>query len=210
MKLNIAGYKCGMSRMFIDELSSVPVTLIYVPHNYITQIKTKEKDGYEAVQLSCGNTKAKHLNLPLLGHLKKSKILAKTLHEFRGTSDRAVGEFYSLLDLQGCTHVDVQAVSKGKGFCGVVRRWGFSTQDATHGNSKSHRTHGSTGACQDPGRVIKGKKMAGHLGNVTKTVQSLQIIEINTDENVLVVKGGIPGPKGATVKIKPAIKKPTK
>lgn len=207
MKLGITGYKCGMSRLFTEDKGVIPVTLIYVPKNYITQIKTKAKDGYESVQLSCGDAKVKHLNQALLGHLKKSQVLSRVLKEFRGTTDREVGQFYSVVDLEGWTHVDVQGTSKGKGFSGVIKRWGFSTQDATHGNSRSHRTHGSTGACQDPGRVIKGKKMAGHLGHVTTTVQSLEVIEINVDDNVLIVKGGIPGPKGATVKIKPAIKK---
>jgi large subunit ribosomal protein L3 len=207
MVLGITGFKCGMSRYFTEDGDVIPVTLVHVPKNYITQIKTKDKEGYAAIQLSCGVTKDKHLTRAQLGHLKASGVKSRELHEYVGSTDRSLGNFYSVEDLEGVAWVDVQATSKGKGFTGPVRRWGFAAQFATHGNSRAHRAHGSMGGGTDPGRVIKGKKMAGHLGNKTVTLQSLKLIKIDGIGELLVIKGGIPGPMGAVVKIRPSIKK---
>lgn len=203
----MTGFKCGMSRYFTEEGDVIPVTLVHVPKNYITQIKTKDKEGYAAIQLSCGVTKDKHLTRAQLGHLKASQVKSGELHEYLGVTDRSLGSCYSVEDLAGVAWVDVQATSKGKGFTGPVRRWGFAAQFATHGNSKAHRAHGSIGGGTDPGRIIKGKKMAGQLGKKTVTVQSLRLIKIDSTDDLLVIKGGIPGPVGAVVKIRPSIKK---
>jgi large subunit ribosomal protein L3 len=207
MVLGITGFKCGMSRYFTEEGDVIPVTLVHVPKNYITQIKTKDKEGYAAIQLSCGFAKDKHLTLAQLGHLKASQIKSRELHEYIGSTTRSIGHFYSVADLEDVAWVDVQATSRGKGFTGVIRRWGFASQDATHGNSRAHRAHGSTGGGQDPGRVIKGKKMAGHLGNKTITVQCLKLLKIDCNDEILAIKGSIPGPRGAVIKIRPSIKK---
>lgn len=205
--IGITGFKCGMSSLFTEDQGMIPVTLIYVPYNYLTQIKTSDKEGYDAVQMSCAPAKEKSLTKAEVGHLKLSGVRSSNLKEYVGSTDKKVGSYYSVEDLKGIDFVDVQGVSKGKGFAGVIRRWGFKAQSASHGNSKAHRAHGSTGGCQDPGRVIKGKKMAGHLGFKKTTAQNLKLLQICMENNVLVVKGAVPGPKGSLVKIWPALKK---
>ena len=206
--LGVIGTKVGMTRVFKDNGTSVPVTVISVAHSKIVQRKTAEKDGYYAVQVNYGSKK------------KVSKSLEKKftdngaekgyLTEFNLSEE----EFDYLVDAKeitlhpfsGTEKVDVAGVSKGKGFAGVVKRHNFKTQDATHGNSLAHRAPGSIGQCQFPGRVFKGKKMAGHMGDRNTTVQNLEIEKIDLDENVLLVKGAVPGSIGSFVKVTPSIK----
>ena len=212
MSLGMIGQKAGMTRIFDATGISVPVTVISVQPNLITQIKTLEKDGYKAIQVSYGSKKESKINKALSGHYKKASVSpGKGLVEFRPTDKEMEGlEVGKSLDLslfKEGEHVDVTGTTIGKGFQGGVKRHHFKTQDATHGNSLSHRAHGSTGQCQDPGRVFKGKKMAGHLGNIQNTIQNLVIVKILADENAILVKGSIPGHDGSNVIVKPTQKK---
>ena len=207
MSLGMVGRKAGMTRIFDSSGISVPVTAIALGPNIITQIKTIEKDGYEAVQISYGSKKENKLSKPLLGHYKKNSLNpGEGLVEFRlndGELDNLkIGESLNLDIFKEGEHVDITGTTIGKGFQGGVKRHHFKTQDATHGNSLSHRALGSTGQCQDPGRVFKGKKMPGQLGNIKNTIQNLIIVKIIEEDNVILVKGSIPGHDGSKVVIK--------
>ena len=214
MSLGMIGRKAGMTRIFDSSGISVPVTAIALGPNIITQIKTIEKDGYEAVQISYGSKKENKLSKPLLGHYKKNSLNpGEGLVEFRlndGELDNLkIGESLNLDIFKEGEHVDITGTTIGKGFQGGVKRHHFKTQDATHGNSLSHRALGSTGQCQDPGRVFKGKKMPGQLGNIKNTIQNLIIVKIIEEDNVILVKGSIPGHDGSKVVIKHTKKKYT-
>jgi large subunit ribosomal protein L3 len=214
MSLGMIGQKAGMTRIFDSTGISVPVTAISVTPNQITQIKTMETDGYKAVQVSYGQKKESKINKAILGHYKKASATpGKGLIEFRLNDKEIdgleVGKSIDLSLFKEGEHVDITGTTLGKGFQGGVKRHHFKTQDATHGNSLSHRALGSTGQCQDPGRVFKGKKMAGQLGNVRNTIQNLVIVKILLEENTILVKGSIPGHDGSNVIIKPTRKKYT-
>ena len=210
MTIGLVGRKCGMTRVFTDDGSAHPVTVVQVYNNHkISQLKDKESDGYESIQVSYGSKKASKLNKPQKGHLQKANIQpGKGLIEFKtSTENFELGADLDHTWLDSCKFVDVSGVSKGKGFAGTVKRHNFATQDATHGNSLAHRAPGSIGQNQTPGRVFKGKKMAGQMGNKNVTVQSLSVIEFDKDKGILLIKGGIPGAVGSDVIVKPAVKK---
>lgn len=208
MTVGIVGRKCGMTRIFTEEGVSIPVTVIEVEPNRVTQFKTEESDGYRAVQVTVGERRASRVTAAQAGHFAKAGVAAgRTVREFRveGT-DLAAGAEVSVEVFQEGQLVDVVGVSKGKGFQGTVKRWNFSMQDATHGNSLSHRAPGSTGQNQSPGRVFKGKKMAGHMGAERVTVQNLEVVRVDAEKNLLLIRGAVPGATGANLVIRPAVK----
>ncbi len=211
MSLGLVGRKCGMTRIFSQDGVAVPVTVIEIEENRVTQIKTIEIDGYSSIQVTAGSKKNSKLNKSVSGHFASANVNAgRGLWEFRMTDEDVknfeLGSAISLNHFEVGQRVDVRGTSIGKGFAGGVKRHHFSMQDATHGNSLSHRVLGSIGMCQTPGRVFKGKKMAGHLGAVKKTIQNLTIHSIDAERNIILVKGGVPGAKGSDVIITPAIK----
>lgn len=210
MTIGLVGKKSGMTRVFTEDGVSVPVTVIEVSPNRVTQVRTLEKDGYAAIQVTTGERKAKHLTKAEAGHFAKAGVAAgKGLVEFRlaeGDEAPEVGGELNVSLFEAGQLIDVTGSSKGKGFQGAVKRWNFRTQDATHGNSLSHRAPGSIGQCQTPGRVFKGKKMAGHMGAERKTVQSLEVVRVDAERNLLLVKGGVPGAPGSQVVVRPAVK----
>jgi len=210
MSVGLLGRKIGMTRVFTTDGISIPVSVVEIHPNRVSQLKTVERDGYAAVQLTGGTKKASRVNKPLAGHFAKAEIEAGDMQcEFRVDSvdQYTCGQVLAAGDVfaEG-QYVDVSAISKGKGFAGTVKRYNFRTQDATHGNSRSHRVPGSIGQNQTPGRVFKGKKMAGHLGNKRCTVQTLQVVRVDANRNLLLIKGAIPGAPGAKVEVKPAVK----
>ncbi len=209
--IGLLGRKIGMTRVFTPEGVSIPVSVVEVHPNRVSQVKTTEVDGYSAIQLTGGTKKASKVSKPMAGHFAKAEIDAGDMQvEFRIDSDSAytLGQVISIADVfVAGQHVDVSGTSKGKGFAGTVKRYNFRTQDATHGNSRSHRVPGSIGQNQTPGRVFKGKKMAGHMGNVRCTTQSLELVRVDAERNLLLIKGAIPGAPGSRVEIKPATKK---
>jgi len=214
MAIGLVGRKCGMTRVFNEEGHSVPVSVIEVDPNRITQVKTSESDGYSAIQVTTGVRRASRVTKPAAGVYAKANVEAgRGLWEFRISSEEeasiTVGDSIGLEQFEAGQKVDVTGVSKGKGFAGVVKRWNFAMQDATHGNSLSHRAPGSIGQCQNPGRVFKGKKMAGQMGNKKMTVQSLEIVSVDAERNLLLVKGAIPGATGNNVIVKAAVKQRT-
>jgi large subunit ribosomal protein L3 len=210
--LGIVGRKCGMTRVFTEEGDNIPVSVIHVEPNKIAQIKTDDNDGYTSIQLSYGQKKRSKVNKADAGHFAKAKVEpGYSLKEFRVDSnilsdDLSLGKELNVSLFKVGQKVDVTGISKGKGFQGVVKRHNFHMQDATHGNSVSHRAHGSTGQNQPPGRVFKNKKMAGHLGSVRKTIQSLEVVSIDVDNNLILIKGGVPGAKNEFICIAPAVK----
>ncbi|ANZ22708.1 50S ribosomal protein L3 [Buchnera aphidicola (Diuraphis noxia)] len=207
--IGLVGKKLGMTRIFNKEGASIPVTVIELQENRITQVKTLNTDFYDAIQVTTGVIKTNKLNKPNSGHFLKSGVVpGRGLWEFRINSEEIfqVGQKIQINFFKNIKKVDVTGFSKGKGFCGTVKRWNFNTQDATHGNSLSHRVPGSIGQNQTPGRVFKGKKMAGQLGNHRVTVQSLNIVKIDDRKNLLLVKGAVPGATGGNLIVKPAIK----
>ena len=211
MAIGLVGRKCGMTRIFTEAGVSVPVTVIEVDPNRITQIKTLESDGYQAVQVTTGERRASRVTKAMAGHFGKAEVAAgRGVWEFRvGAEELAsyqVGGQIGVNLFATGQKVDVIGTSKGKGFQGGVKRWNFRTQDATHGNSVSHRVHGSTGQNQSPGRVFKGKKMAGHMGDVRVTVQGLEVISVDAEKSVLVVLGAVPGAIGYDVIVRPSVK----
>lgn len=211
MAIGLIGKKCGMTRIFNEDGSSTPVTVISVEPNTIVQIKTIATDGYNAIQVTTGTKKRSRLNKPEAGHFAKSGVEAgRGLWEFRVGEEQLqnlkIGLELTVTDFECGQLVDVTGTSIGKGFQGVVKRYNFRTQDATHGNSLSHRAPGSIGQNQTPGRVMKGKKMAGHMGNEKVTVQSLRLCKIDTEKSLLLIKGAVPGSSGRDVIVKPAIK----
>jgi len=198
-----------MSRLFLEDGESVPVTAISVCGNFVADIKTKEKNGYHAIVVS-KSKKSKNLQKSQKEFFKKVNLNPGSLTEFKiedNSENFEVGKHLTAEIFEIGQHVDVTGISKGKGYAGVIKRHNFSMQDATHGNSLAHRAHGSIGQCQTPGRVWKGKKMSGHMGNVQKTVQSLKIVHMDIENNVIYIKGAVPGFNGSEVKIKPSIKK---
>lgn len=207
--LGIVGRKAGMSRVFTEDGQSIPVTLIEATPNRITQVKTVETDGYTAVQVTAGHKRASLVNKPEAGHLAKAKVEAgRGLWELRvdDLGDLAVGGEVKADIFQVGQLVDVQGVTKGKGFQGTVKRWNFSMGDATHGNSLSHRTPGSLGQRQSPGRVFPGKKMAGHMGAVRQSTQNLEVVRVDAERGLIAVKGAVPGAPGGDVIVRPASK----
>lgn len=210
--LGIVGRKVGMTRVFTEEGVSVPVTVIEVEPNRVTQLRTVENDGYSAVQVTTGSRKASSVTKPEAGHLAKAGVEAgRGMWEFRLAEGEQegieLGGEIKVDMFEAGQIVDVRGTTVGKGFQGGVKRHGFRMQDATHGNSLSHRAPGSIGQCQTPGRVFKGKKMAGHMGNAKRTIQNLQVVRVDADRNLLLVRGAVPGSRGGDVVITPAIKK---
>ena len=209
MTVGLIGRKAGMTRVFTEDGVSVPVTVIEVEPNRVTAVKTEETDGYTAVQVTTGSKKANRLSKPEAGNFAKAGVEAgRGLWEFRlsGGDEVNVGEELTVARFEAGQKVDVTGQSKGKGFQGGVKRWNFSMQDATHGNSLSHRAPGSIGQCQTPGRVWKGKKMAGQMGNERVTVQTLEVVRVDAERNLLLIKGAVPGATGGDVIVKPAVK----
>ena len=211
MAIGLVGRKAGMTRVFTEAGESVPVTVIEVEPNRVTQVKTLENDGYRALQITTGVRRASRVTKPLAGHFAKADAEAgRGLWEFALTGDEGanleVGSELKVDVFQAGQKVDVAGTTIGKGFQGAVKRHNFRTQDATHGNSLSHRAPGSIGQNQTPGRVFKGKKMAGHMGNVRRTTQNLEVVRVDAERNLLLVKGAVPGAKGGDVVVKPAVK----
>ena len=211
MSIGLVGRKSGMTRVFTEAGLSIPVTVVEVHPNRVTQIKTAEVDGYSAVQVTTGARKASRVSKSMAGHFAKAGTEAGTgLWEFRADVDElggiAAGNELTVERFTPGQMVDVPGTSKGKGFQGTIKRHNFSMQDATHGNSLSHRAPGSIGQCQTPGRVWKGKKMAGHMGDARCTTQSLQIVQVDVENNLLLVKGALPGATGSDVIIRPSVK----
>ncbi len=210
MTIGIVGRKSGMTRVFTEEGVSLPVSVIEVSPNRITQVKSEETDGYSAVQVTVGSRRASRVTKSEAGHFAKATTEAgRGLWELRNDKGDAfeVGGEITVEAFEAGQYVDVTGTSKGKGFAGAIKRWNFSMQDATHGNSLSHRAPGSIGQCQTPGRVFKGKKMSGHMGAERVTVQNLEIVRVDVERNLLLVKGAIPGAPGGDVFVRPAVKK---
>ncbi len=211
MSLGLIGLKRGMTRLFSDSGESVPVTVVEVMPNRITRIKTADSDGYSAIQITTGGRHRNRISKPAAGEFGKSGVdVGRGLWEFRiresEVGDLATGrELTAELFAAGQT-VDVTGTSIGKGYAGVIKRHNFKMGDATHGNSLSHRVPGSIGQCQTPGRVFKGKRMSGHMGNVRRTIQGLEIVRVDSERNLLMIKGAVPGAKGGDLMIKPSIK----
>ena len=210
MTIGLVGRKSGMTRVFTDDGVSIPVTVIEVEPNRVTRVKDSAGDGYSAIQVTAGEKKASHVTKAEAGHYSKAGVAAgRGLWEFRldeGQDAPEVGAELTVEVFEAGQKVDVTGQSKGKGFQGGVKRWNFAMQDATHGNSISHRAPGSIGQCQTPGRVFKGKKMAGHMGAEQKTIQTLEVVRVDTARNLLLIKGSVPGAPGGDVIVRPATK----
>ena len=211
MTIGLVGRKCGMTRVFQEDGVSVPVTVIEVAPNRITQIKDVDNDGYRAMQVTTGSRRAKLLNKAKAGHFAKAGVDAgRGLWEFRLAAnegmDLVVGSELKVDRFAVGQMVDARGCTIGKGFAGVIKRYNFSMQDATHGNSLSHRAPGSIGQNQTPGRVFKGKKMSGHMGNVMRTAPNLEVVRVDEERNLILLKGAVPGPKGGDVVLVPAVK----
>ena len=211
MTIGLVGRKLGMTRVFTEDGASIPVTVIEVEANRVTQVKSLESDGYVAIQVTTGAKKANRLTAAEAGHFAKAGVDAgRGLWEFRlnesEAADVAVGAELNVGVFADVKKVDVTGTSKGKGFAGTVKRWNFRTQDMTHGNSLSHRVPGSIGQNQTPGRVFKGKKMAGHMGAERVTTQNLELVRVDAERNLLLIKGAVPGATNGNVIVKPAVK----
>lgn len=211
MTIGLVGRKLGMTRIFTDDGVSIPVTVIEAQPNRITQVKTVDRDGYRALQVTTGSRKASRVSKPAAGHFAAAKVEAGDIVREMRLDDADEGDFVAGNELkvdifEVGQKVDVAGISVGKGFAGVVKRHHFAMQDATHGNSLSHRAPGSIGQNQTPGRVFKGKKMAGHMGNVRRTVQNLEVIRVDSERNLLLIKGAVPGHRGGSVTVRPSIK----
>ncbi|RNC79206.1 50S ribosomal protein L3 [Piscirickettsia salmonis] len=211
MAIGLVGRKAGMTRVFTEDGASIPVTVIQIEPNRITQVKDLEQDGYRAIQVTTGSRRASRVNKAEAGHFAKAKTEAgRGLWEFRlseaNKEEFSVGQELTVSLFEAGQKVDVVGTSKGKGFAGVIKRHNFSMQDATHGNSLSHRAPGSIGQNQTPGRVFKGKKMAGHMGAERVTVQSQEVVRVDLERGFVLVKGGVPGAPGSDVIIQPAAK----
>jgi large subunit ribosomal protein L3 len=211
MSLGLIGRKVGMMRIFTDDGDSIPVTVVDVSNNRVAQVKTPDTDGYSAVQVAFGQRRASRVNKASAGHFAKAGVEAGTiLREFRIDASKAAemkaGDVVAASLFEVGQKIDVQGVSIGKGYAGVIKRHNFKSGRATHGNSLSHNVPGSIGMNQDPGRVFPGKKMTGHMGDVTRTVQNLEIARVDTDRQLLLVKGAVPGAKNGQVIVRPAVK----
>lgn len=211
MSLGLVGRKVGMTRVFAEDGASIPVTVLDMSANRVTQIKTPEVDGYSAVQVTFGEKKANRVSKPEAGHFAKAGVEAGlALVEFRidaeKLADLKAGDALSVEIFTVGQFVDVSGTSIGKGFAGAIKRYNFSSNRASHGNSRSHNSAGSIGQAQDPGRVLPGKRMAGHLGNVKCTVQNLEIVRVDAERQLLLIKGAVPGSPGNDVVVRPAVK----
>ena len=211
MTMGLVGRKCGMTRVFTEDGMSVPVTVIEAQPTRITQVKTVEIDGYRALQVTAGGRKASSVSRPAAGHFSKANVEAGDfVSEFRledgEESSYELGGEIKVDVFAAGQKVDVIGTSIGKGFAGTVKRHNFRMQDATHGNSLSHRAPGSIGQNQSPGRVFPGKKMSGHMGNVRRTVQNLEVVRVDSERNLLLVRGAVPGAKGGHVIVRPSVK----
>ncbi|WP_373332286.1 50S ribosomal protein L3 [Thiopseudomonas alkaliphila] len=208
MTIGVVGRKCGMTRIFTEEGVSIPVTVIEVEPNRVTQFKTEETDGYRAVQVTYGARRDSRVTKAQKGHFSKAGVAAgRKVVEFRlEEGEYQAGDQVTTELFEAGQKVDVTGQSKGKGFAGTIKRWNFRGQDNTHGNSVSHRVPGSIGQCQTPGRVFKGKKMSGHMGAERVTVQSLEVVRVDAERNLLLVKGAVPGATGSDVIVRPAVK----
>jgi large subunit ribosomal protein L3 len=211
MSLGLIGRKVGMTRIFTEDGESVPVTVLEVVPNRVTQIKTLQSDGYNGLQVAHGERRASRINKALTGHYAKAGVAAGSgIKEFSVTDDvlanYTVGGQVTVEIFQPGQLVDVTGTSLGKGFAGAIKRHNFSSNRASHGNSRSHNVPGSIGMAQDPGRVFPGKRMPGHLGSVKTTVQNLQIVRVDAERNLLLIKGAVPGSKGGDVVVRPAVK----
>jgi large subunit ribosomal protein L3 len=215
MSLGLVGRKVGMTRVFTDDGSAVPVTVLDVANNRVTQVKTPDADGYAAVQITWGKRRASRVLKPQAGHLAKAGVEAgQVLREFRIGEDELSkfkpGDVVGVESFEVGQLVDVTGTTKGRGFTGVIRRHNFSSNRASHGNSRSHNTPGSISMAQDPGRVFPGKRMAGQYGNVTRTVQTLPVVRVDKERGLLLVKGSVPGADGGHIVVRPSVKTPAK
>lgn len=209
MTIGLVGRKRGMTRVFTEDGVSTPVTVIEVEPNRVSQLKTVETDGYNAVQVTVGSKKTSRVTKPQAGHFAKAESASgDKVSEFtvEGESELELGSEIKVTMFEAGQKIDVSGITKGKGFAGGVKRYGFRGGDATHGNSISHRSAGSIGQCQTPGRVFKNKKMAGHMGDVKRTLQNLSVVRVDEERNLLLVKGSVPGATGSSVIIRPAVK----
>jgi large subunit ribosomal protein L3 len=211
MAIGLIGRKAGMTRIFTEDGESVPVTVVEVDPNRVTQVRSAEVDGYRAFQVTAGKRRASRVNKAMAGHFAKAGTEAGTgIWEFRLADgegdDIQMGGQIGVDIFEPGQKVDVAGTTIGKGFAGGVKRHNFRTQDATHGNSLSHRAPGSIGQCQTPGRVFKGKRMAGHMGNVRRTIQNLEVVRVDAERNLLLIKGAVPGARGGDVIVTPAVK----
>ena len=211
MKIGLIGRKRGMTRLFTEDGDSIPVTVIEAGPNRVTQVKTAQTDGYDAVQVTIGTRRASLVNKPATGHFTRAGVQAgEGLWELRVPKGESAafetGAEFTVEMFEAGQKVDVTGISKGKGFAGTVKRHNFGMQDATHGNSVSHRAPGSIGQNQTPGRVFKGKKMAGHMGDERVTTQNLEVVRVDVERNLLLIKGAVPGAKGGQVTVRPSVK----
>jgi large subunit ribosomal protein L3 len=211
MSLGLVGRKIGMTRIFAEDGASVPVTVLDMSNNRVSQVKSADVDGYDAIQVAFGTRKASRINKSVAGHLAKAGVdAARGMAEFRLTSDAAArfqpGAAVSVEVFQPGQMVDVSGVTQGKGFAGTIKRHHFGSQRASHGNSRSHNVPGSIGQAQDPGRIFPGKRMSGHLGNVNRTIQNLEVMRVDAERQLLLIKGAVPGPRGGDVVVRPAVK----
>jgi large subunit ribosomal protein L3 len=208
MTIGLIGRKCGMTRVYSEDGSSTPVTVVEVASNRVSQIRTPERDGYEAVQVTAGSRRPHRVTKPMAGHFAKAGVEAgHVVREYRGeTEDLAPGSSLTVDRFEAGQVVDVTGTSKGKGYAGTIKRWNFRGQRNTHGNNLAHRVPGSIGQNQSPGKVFKGKKMAGHMGDEQVTVQNLEVVRVDADKNLLLIKGAVPGATGADVVVRPAVK----
>ncbi|MCG6895986.1 MAG: 50S ribosomal protein L3 [Thiocapsa sp.] len=215
MAIGVIGRKAGMTRLFTEDGASIPVTVIEVQPNRVSQVKSEETDGYRAIQVAFGRRRASRVTKPMAGHYAKAGVEAgELLREFRleagEAADLGVGAEISVSIFAPGQKVDVRGVTKGRGFSGAIRRHHFSGQDTTHGNSLSHRAPGSIGQNQTPGRVFKGKKMAGHLGAANRCTQNLEVMRVDPERQLLLVRGGVPGPTGGRLVVLPSVKQKNK
>lgn len=211
MAIGVVGRKCGMTRIFTEDGHSIPVTVIHVESNRISQVKQMDRDGYRAVQVTTGSRRPTRVNKPLAGHFAKAGVTAgRGLWEFRLAdgegADLVEGQDLGVNLFAAGQKVDARGTTIGKGYAGTVKRHHFRTQDASHGNSLSHRAPGSIGQNQTPGRVLKGKRMAGQLGNAQRTVQNLEVVRVDQARELILVRGAVPGPKGGDIILQPAVK----
>lgn len=215
-RLGLVGRKVGMTRVFTEDGESIPVTVLDVSNNRVTQVKTPDTDGYTAVQVTYGSRRASRVTKPLAGHFAKAAVESgSVLKEFRldptKASELAVGSVIAVESVfEVGQQVDVTGTTIGKGFAGTIKRHHFGSQRASHGNSVSHRAPGSIGQAQDPGRIFPGKKMSGHLGDVTRTIQNLDVVRVDSERGLLLVRGAVPGHAGADIVVRPAVKAPAK
>lgn len=211
MTLGLVGRKIGMTRVFAEDGASIPVTVLDMSNNRVSQIKTAETDGYDAVQIAYGSRKASRVTKPVAGHFAKAGIEAgRGMAEFRVSADeiaqQQLASAVSVEIFQAGQLVDVSGVTQGKGFAGTIKRHHFGSQRATHGNSRSHNVPGSIGQAQDPGRIFPGKRMSGHLGAANRTIQNLEVVRVDAERQLILIKGAVPGPKGGDVVVRPAVK----